>query len=408
MSEVIYKVHIQLNMAQPPPQDPAPAGDPIVSNDDTPDKPASTSNSQSAPATSRTSSFSSVRSTSLQHKSKHAEPGVTEVHADHASLSMPPPQSRRVRHPRPSLPHSRRASNTSEPWNEETASARSRTLETSSLRSPRSPKDVAAASNSSEDFETPRLVPGASADKVDDQPLPEPAMPSSRSSFSESDNTNKRMSVSSIYSLASARGIPSSAASANGSDTGSTGTPRSVSGFMAASVGKQSDTGVSNVTVTAGSQGSASGSLTLREQHHHLPDILKRNHGQVPRSDPSSAPRPQASRDRSRAKRRLSSSTAASSHSPSSDRTLHHKEKEEGLSVTSPSQTVRSLTEFSAKPAPLGLIGVCALDIKARSKPSRNILNRLLANREFDVKIFGDKVILDEGMEPDPIRKYHH
>lgn len=51
----------------------------------------------------------------------------------------------------------------------------------------------------------------------------------------------------------------------------------------------------------------------------------------------------------------------------------------------------------TAKPAPLGLIGVCALDVKARSKPSRNILNRLLANREFDVKIFGDKVILDEG-----------
>lgn len=53
----------------------------------------------------------------------------------------------------------------------------------------------------------------------------------------------------------------------------------------------------------------------------------------------------------------------------------------------------------AAKPAPLGIIGVCALDVKARSKPSRNILNRLLANREFDVKIFGDKVILDEGMQ---------
>lgn len=57
------------------------------------------------------------------------------------------------------------------------------------------------------------------------------------------------------------------------------------------------------------------------------------------------------------------------------------------------------LTQSTAKPAPLGLIGVCALDVKARSKPSRNILNRLLANREFDVKIFGDKVILDEGTD---------
>lgn len=61
-------------------------------------------------------------------------------------------------------------------------------------------------------------------------------------------------------------------------------------------------------------------------------------------------------------------------------------------------QTDKPLTGLVVKPAPLGIIGVCALDVKARSKPSRNILNRLLANREFDVKIFGDKVILDEGV----------
>lgn len=42
-------------------------------------------------------------------------------------------------------------------------------------------------------------------------------------------------------------------------------------------------------------------------------------------------------------------------------------------------------------------LGVCAMDRKARSKPMRNILSRLLATKKFDIIIFGDKCIIDEG-----------
>jgi hypothetical protein len=69
------------------------------------------------------------------------------------------------------------------------------------------------------------------------------------------------------------------------------------------------------------------------------------------------------------------------------------------MALLHPSVNATQLTDYMETPSKAIVIGVCALEVKTRSRAMQEILTRVVdrGGPLVDVQVFTDKVILDEG-----------
>ncbi|KAF2747947.1 hypothetical protein M011DRAFT_466987 [Sporormia fimetaria CBS 119925] len=324
---------------------------------------------------SRTISSESTRSRPASHvlvaghapdatsrKARTVEPETGAATVERTSVSMPPPASKSI--PRQFPLSTRRPSKASDSYFPERDAG-------GPLRNGSTSSAVVDDTDTTPTLEASRRGSIATSLAL---ALPDTAFSSRARTSNDQDADSHRMSFSSLYSLGSVIMSSTRGLSGPGSAAGSEPEVKSEAAVQAPTT-----TATSSFSVTT-STSSQPGNLALSV---NTPAATMQP---APASSPQNVQPPNPStkenisavpngRSRSRTQRRISGSAAHSS-SPGARDTREQRPTK-------------------------GIIGVCALESKARSKPARNIFGKLVD--EFEVKIFGDKIILDEDVENWPV-----